>query len=139
MKKGVLLNSDISAVISRLGHTDQLTICDAGLPIPTAAQRIDLALTQGVPTFLQVVEVVTREMQVESALLAEEIVKQNPSLHEALLAQLRQLGQLQGNTISISYISHSAFKAKTEHSRAVIRSGECSPYANVILYSGVTF
>ncbi|MFC0229028.1 D-ribose pyranase [Serratia aquatilis] len=139
MKKGVLLNSDISAVISRLGHTDQLTICDAGLPIPAATPRIDLALTQGVPTFLQVVEVVTREMQVESALLAEEIVKQNPSLHEALLAQLRQLGLLQGNTISISYISHSAFKAKTEHSRAVIRSGECSPYANVILCSGVTF
>lgn len=139
MKKGVLLNSDVSAVISRLGHTDQITICDAGLPIPAAAQRIDLALTQGVPTFLQVVEVVTREMQVESALLAEELVKQNPSLHEALLAQLRQLGQRQGNTISISYISHSAFKAKTEHSRAVIRSGECSPYANVILCSGVTF
>jgi D-ribose pyranase len=139
MKKGVLLNSEVSAVISRLGHTDQITICDAGLPIPAVTQRIDLALTQGVPTFLQVVGVVTQEMQVESAILAEEIVKQNPPLHEALLAQLTQLGQLQGNTISIRYISHSAFKAQTEHSRAVIRSGECSPYANVILCAGVTF
>ncbi|WP_025123149.1 MULTISPECIES: D-ribose pyranase [unclassified Serratia (in: enterobacteria)] len=139
MKKGVLLNSDVSAVISRLGHTDQIAICDAGLPIPAVTPRIDLALTKGVPTFLQVVGVVTQEMQVESAILAEEIVKHNPSLHEALLAQLMQLGQRQGNTISISYISHSAFKAQTEHSRAVIRSGECSPYANVILCSGVTF
>lgn len=139
MKKGVLLNSDVSAVISRLGHTDQIAICDAGLPIPVVTPRIDLALTQGVPTFLQVVGVVTQEMQVESAILAEEIVKHNPSLHEALLAQLMQLGQRQGNTISISYISHSAFKAQTEHSRAVIRSGECSPYANMILCSGVTF
>ncbi|HGM5491366.1 TPA: D-ribose pyranase [Serratia fonticola] len=139
MKKGVLLNSDVSAVISRLGHTDQIAICDAGLPIPAVTPRIDLALTKGVPTFLQVVGVVTQEMQVESAILAEEIVKHNPSLHEALLAQLMQLGQRQGNTISINYISHSAFKAQTEHSRAVIRSGECSPYANVILCSGVTF
>ncbi|MGL5389011.1 MAG: D-ribose pyranase [Enterobacterales bacterium] len=139
MKKGVLLNSDVSAVISRLGHTDQIAICDAGLPIPAVTPRIDLALTKGVPTFLQVVGVVTQEMQVESAILAEEIVKHNPSLHEALLAQLMQLGQRQGNTISISYISHSAFKAQTEHSRAVVRSGECSPYANVILCSGVTF
>lgn len=139
MKKGVLLNSDVSAVISRLGHTDQIAICDAGLPIPAVTPRIDLALTKGVPTFLQVVGVVTQEMQVESAILAEEIVKHNPSLHEALLAQLMQLGQRQGNTISVSYISHSAFKAQTEHSRAVIRSGECSPYANVILCSGVTF
>ncbi|CUZ41160.1 D-ribose pyranase [Serratia marcescens] len=139
MKKGVLLNSDVSAVIARLGHTDQLTLCDAGLPIPAAAQRIDLALTQGVPTFMQVFAAVTQEMQVESAILAEEIVKQNPSLHEALLAELTALGQRQGNTISVRYISHQAFKAQTEHSRAVIRSGECSPYANLILCAGVTF
>lgn len=91
MKKGVLLNSDVSAVIARLGHTDQLTLCDAGLPIPAATQRIDLALTQGVPTFMQVFAAVTQEMQVESAILAEEIVKQNPSLHEALLAELTAL------------------------------------------------
>ncbi|BEO20667.1 D-ribose pyranase [Serratia marcescens] len=139
MKKGVLLNSDVSAVIARLGHTDQLTLCDAGLPIPAETQRIDLALTQGVPTFMQVFAAVTQEMQVESAILAEEMVKQNPSLHEALLAELTALGQRQGNTISVRYISHQAFKAQTEHSRAVIRSGECSPYANVILCAGVTF
>ncbi|HAU95305.1 MAG TPA: D-ribose pyranase [Serratia marcescens] len=139
MKKGVLLNSDVSVVIARLGHTDQLTLCDAGLPIPAETQRIDLALTQGVPTFMQVFAAVTQEMQVESAILAEEIVKQNPSLHEALLAELTALGQRQGNTISVRYISHQAFKAQTEHSRAVIRSGECSPYANVILCAGVTF
>ncbi|BEM35578.1 D-ribose pyranase [Serratia marcescens] len=139
MKKGVLLNSDVSAVVARLGHTDQLTLCDAGLPIPAETQRIDLALTQGVPTFMQVFAAVTQEMQVESAILAEEIVKQNPSLHEVLLAELTALGQRQGNTISVRYISHQAFKAQTEHSRAVIRSGECSPYANVILCAGVTF
>ncbi|HGM6988623.1 TPA: D-ribose pyranase [Serratia marcescens] len=139
MKKGVLLNSDVSAVIARLGHTDQLTLCDAGLPIPAEAQRIDLALTQGVPTFMQVFAAVTQEMQVESAILAEEIVKQNPSLHEVLLAELTALGQHQGNTIGVRYISHQAFKAQTGHSRAVIRSGECSPYANVILCAGVTF
>ena len=139
MKKGVLLNSDVSAVIARLGHTDQLTLCDAGLPIPATTQRIDLALTQGVPTFMQVFAAVTQEMQVESAILAEEIVKQNPQLHETLLAELSALGQRQGNTINVRYISHQAFKAQTEHSRAVIRSGECSPYANVILCAGVTF
>lgn len=41
MKKGVLLNADVSAVVSRLGHTDQIVICDAGLPIPAVTQRID--------------------------------------------------------------------------------------------------
>ena len=33
MKKGKLLNSEISSVISQMGHTDSLTIGDCGLPI----------------------------------------------------------------------------------------------------------
>jgi D-ribose pyranase len=133
------LNAEISHVIALLGHTDQLVIADAGLPVPAVSQRIDLALTAGVPTFLQVVKVVTHEMQVERAILAEEIIEKNPQLHEALLAQLKHLEQHQGNTITLDYISHDAFKVQTEQSRAVVRSGECSPYANVILCAGVTF
>lgn len=60
MKKGTVLNSDISSVISRLGHTDTLVVCDAGLPIPKSTTRIDMALTQGVPSFMQVLGVVKR-------------------------------------------------------------------------------
>ena len=81
MKKGTVLNSEISSVISRLGHTDTLVVCDAGLPIPRSTARIDMALTQGVPTFMQVLGVVTQEMQVEIASLAEEIVKQLSLIH----------------------------------------------------------
>lgn len=66
MKKGTVLNSEISSVISRLGHTDTLVVCDAGLPVPRSTTRIDMALTQGVPSFMQVLEVVTAEMQVEA-------------------------------------------------------------------------
>lgn len=139
MKKGRLLNAEISHVIARLGHTDTLTIADAGLPIPVGPQRIDLALTPGTPEFLQVVEVVTQEMQVESALMAEEIKQFNPQLHSALLAVLDALQRHQGNTIAICYTSHEQFKQQTQRSQAVIRSGECSPYANVILSAGVTF
>ncbi|HZW03833.1 MAG TPA: RbsD/FucU domain-containing protein, partial [Anaerolineaceae bacterium] len=40
-------------MIATLGHQDQLVIADAGLPIPDSTTRIDLALTAGVPTFLQ--------------------------------------------------------------------------------------
>lgn len=139
MKKLPLLHSEISYVIAKLGHTDQLVIADAGLPIPATTQRIDLALTAGVPTFLQVFKSVTQEMQIERAILAEEIIQQNPQLHEALLQQLKQLEQHQANTIALEYISHETFKIQTEKSRAVIRTGECSPYANVILCAGVTF
>ena len=139
MKKGKLLNGDISAVISRLGHTDMLTIADAGLPIPRNTPRIDLALTQGTPGFMQVVDVVTQEMQVEAAILGEEVKQHNPELHKKILNHLEQLQQQQGNTISVSYLSHEAFKQCTTESRAIVRSGECSPFANIILCAGVTF
>lgn len=139
MKKGVLLHSDISSVISQLGHTDQIVIADAGLPIPATTARIDLALTHNVPGFLQVLDVVTAEMQVEAAILAQEIIEKNTTLHEALLKQLAQLEQHQGNTISLHYVSHEEFKKQSSQSRAIIRTGECSPYANVILCAGVTF
>ncbi|WHQ75498.1 MULTISPECIES: D-ribose pyranase [Pantoea] len=139
MKKGRLLNAELSHVIARLGHTDTLTIADAGLPIPAGPQRIDLALTPGTPDFMQVVNAVALEMQVESALIAEEIKQHNPQLHSALVAVLEALQQHQGNSITISYTSHEQFKQQTQRSQAVIRSGECSPFANVILSAGVTF
>ncbi|MEG5985236.1 D-ribose pyranase [Enterobacter kobei] len=142
MKKGTVLNSEISSVISRLGHTDTLVVCDAGLPVPRSTTRIDMALTQGVPSFMQVLDVVTSEMQVEAAILAAEIKQHNPQLHETLLKfieQLQQLQQHQGNTIEIRYTTHEQFKQQTADSQAVIRSGECSPYANIILCAGVTF
>ncbi len=139
MKKGTVLNADISRVISRLGHTDTVVVCDAGLPIPKTTERVDLALTQGVPTFMQVLDVVTTEMQVEAAILALEIKQHNPQLHETLLSHIEQLQQHQGNTIEIRYITHEQFKVNTAGSQAVIRSGECSPYANIILCAGVTF
>lgn len=139
MKKGTLLNSMLSSTIARLGHTDTLVIGDAGLPIPASVERIDLALTHGVPSFLQVVDVVTDEMQVEKAIIATEIKDKNSELHQQLLNRLKQLEQRQNNQIALEYVSHENFKALSHDSRAIVRTGECSPYANVILCSGVVF
>ena len=139
MKKGTVLNSEISSVISRLGHTDTLVVCDAGLPVPRSTTRIDMALTQGVPSFMQVLDVVTSEMQVEAAILAAEIKQHNPQLHETLLKFIEQLQQHQGNTIEIRYTTHEPLHRQTADTQAVIRSGECSAYANIIICAGVTF
>ncbi|MBG3128602.1 D-ribose pyranase [Proteus mirabilis] len=139
MKKGVLLNSPISGVISRLGHTDKITIADAGLPIPSSVERIDLALTQGIPDFMSVLQTVTHEMQIEAVMLAEEIKTINPSLFNEIISYLHLLEQEQKKPIQIMYVSHEAFKKQLTENRAVIRTGECTPYANIVLFSGVTF
>ena len=75
MKKGVLLNANITSVIAKLGHTDQITLADAGLPISAGPERIDLAITQGLPDFMAVLRVVTQEMQVEKRSLQKKLVQ----------------------------------------------------------------
>lgn len=139
MKKTTLLNAQLSHCIATLGHTDSLTICDAGLPIPADVERIDLTLTAGVPSFLQTLAAVASEMFVERAVIAEEIKEKNPAIFTALLAQIHQLEADQGNQIQVDYVTHETFKQYSKNSKAIVRSGECSPYANVILYSGVPF
>ena len=139
MKKGTLLNAPLSAAIASMGHTDGLLICDAGYPIPPEAARIDLALTAGVPSSLQVLDAASKELFVERILLAEEIETVNPALHEAILSRLHALEVAQGNRITIEYTPHETFKQEGKRAKATVRSGECTPYANIILYAGVTF
>ncbi|UKH25296.1 D-ribose pyranase [Actinobacillus pleuropneumoniae] len=139
MKKTAVLNAQLSGVIASLGHTDGLTICDAGLPIPSEQQCVDLALTKGVPSFLSTLEVVLTELFVERILLAEEIKQVNPTIEQQLLEMINKLAQTQGRQIEIEYVVHSEFKQRSNQAKAVVRTGECSPYANVILYSGVPF
>ena len=108
MKKIGILNQPIASIIAGLGHTDTLVIADAGLPIPPETRRIDLALTEGIPSFLDTLRVVLTEMEVERAIVAETV-------------------------------THLIFKERTRSARAVIRTGEFTPYANVILTAGVVF
>lgn len=131
MKKGTLLNQPLSAVIAGLGHMDELVIADAGLPIPRKTPRIDLALTQNVPGFLETVRVVLAEMQVETAVIADETRTVSPALYAALRDLL--------GDIPIEETTHLILKDMTRAARAVVRTGEFTPYANVILRAGVTF
>lgn len=139
MKKSALINSELSYLVSTLGHTDEVTICDAGLPIADEVQRIDLALTHGVPAFIDTVKVYLSEAQIEGVILAEEFKAVSPELHNALLAVIEQEQANMGKEITVRYVTHEEFKAKTVDSRAVVRTGECTPYANVIFQAGVVF
>jgi D-ribose pyranase len=131
VKKIGILNQPISSVIAGLGHTDTLVIADAGLPIPPETQRIDLALAEGIPTFLDTLRIVLTEMQVERATVSEEMIDASPEVYEAIKGMLED--------VPIETVTHLIFKEQTRSARAVIRTGEFTPYANIILVAGVTF
>lgn len=139
MKKSTLINSELSYLVATLGHTDEITICDAGLPIPDEVQRIDLALTHGVPGFLETVKVMLSESQIEGVVVAEEFSNVSPELYNALMEELKAEETRSGKTITVQSVSHEEFKVRTQESKAVVRTGECTPYANVIFQAGVVF
>lgn len=131
MKKTALLNSNISKVISTMGHTDGLAIGDCGLPIPEETERIDIALIKDIPGFIDTLKVVLMELQVEEVELAKETFEVSPSLYEEIKKAL--------GDIRITIITHEELKQKLKGCKAVIRTGEQTPYANIILRSGVVF
>ncbi|WP_433766689.1 D-ribose pyranase [Pseudomonas putida] len=134
MKKTPLLNVALSRLIASLGHGDKVVIGDAGLPVPPGVELIDLALTHGVPDFIGTLKVVLSEMQVESHVLAEEILQKKPTALMAL-DELNNEGALGQREL----LSHEQFKVLSRQARAIVRTGECQPYCNIVLVAGVTF
>ena len=131
MKKNGILNPQLNRVISEMGHRDMLIIADAGLPIPKEVERVDLTLKNGIPSFTEVLRAVLSELEVEEAYVAKEIKEKNPQTLN-LVSSLIEIGE-------VKFITHEELKELSKQARAIVRTGECSPYANIILISGVTF
>lgn len=134
MKKTPLLNIALSRLVASLGHGDIVVIADAGLPVPKGVELIDLALTQGVPDLASTLRTLLSEMQVQNHVLA----------HELLLAPCPALSCIEvlagkGELGSQSLLSHEAFKELCLRAKAIVRTGECQPYCNIALVSGVIF
>lgn len=127
MKRTGIINAELLAAIGRLGHTDLLVVADCGLPVPPGVQVVDLAVVMGTPSLLSVLDALLTELVVEQATVAEEVFEF--PLGPLLLQRLP----------TATAVSHERFKAATAAARVVVRTGEATPYANVILRSGVPF
>ncbi|KOF56494.1 MULTISPECIES: D-ribose pyranase [Clostridium] len=131
MKKIGILNSNISEVISKMGHTDTIAIGDCGLPIPEETRRIDLALIKNVPGFIETLKAVLIELQIEEVFIAKETVEESKEVYDKILEAV--------GDVKINFISHEELKSRLKACRAVIRTGEQTPFSNIILKSGVFF
>ncbi len=132
MKRHGHLNRDVSRILARMGHTDSIVIADCGLPIPNGVECIDLSLALGEPAFLRVLDTVLADLKVERAIFASEAREQNP-------AMMNRASILAGEGVSVDFVRHERLKELTREARGIIRTGEATPFANVVLYSGVIF
>lgn len=135
MKKTTLINRPLSNTIAGMGHLDMLVIGDASLPVPVGPESIDLAVCKGVPRFLETLEATLSELEVEveKAYIDEESKTKSPDVRTALVALLEKHG------IQFESIAHRELQQMVPNAKAVVRTGEYTPYCNIVLISGVVF
>ena len=124
MRKSGLLNPALAGAVARLGHTDTFVIADCGLPIPHDVPVIDLTLTFGIPTFADTLAALLDEVVVEAATIADSTPTEVRSLLPA---------------VPLTEVSQVALKREVARASFVVRTGSTTPFANVILRSGVPF
>lgn len=132
MLKGGILNPQMARVFAETGHMDTIVVSDAGLPMPIGTERIDLAWKPGEPAYLDVLSEVLKHIVVEKAILAEEIKIVSPAFLGKILEVLPK-------DIPVEYVKHTDLKEQTKHARAIIRTGEFTPYPSIILVAGCAY
>jgi len=117
----------LAALVAGLGHTETVVVADAALPVPPGVEVVQLAVTRGVPPFLPVLEAIAGDLVLEAATVATELIDRS------VLEGIRRLD------VPTEAVGHEEFKQRCRDARAVVRTGEATPYANVILRAGVPF
>jgi D-ribose pyranase len=131
MKRDGILNGELARIIASIGHGQTVLIADAGMPCPAGVSLIDLAVTLGLPGFVDVVRAVVGEMAVEQFTVADELVTSQHAVLDDLRGLLPSVAELS--------VSHETLKELSGKVVAFVRTGEATPYANILLHSGVVF
>jgi len=133
MKKGGILHSELARIVAGIGHGDRLVICDCGFPVPHGKPVADLVLTIGIPGIIQTLDVVLKELHIEGVVVAQEMERRSPHILQQVRAAV--------GTAPLTMIPHEQFKrvTLTEGNISFVRTGEATPFSNVMLVAGVVF
>jgi D-ribose pyranase len=128
MKHSGILHPEISRLLASTGHTDYFLISDRGFPVPPEPERIDLALVDDIPSVIDVLRAVHAEFVIDRIVITEEMAHFSPG-------RVEELRELLGD-IPVEAVSHIELKRLGHDAKATIRTGDTTPYANLIVVSG---
>jgi D-ribose pyranase len=128
MKRSGILHPAISHLLASTGHTDYFLVTDRGFPVPPEPERIDLALVDDLPTVVDVLRAIHAEFVIDRIVIAEEMERFSPE-------RVTELRTLLGD-IPVESVSHIELKRLGHDAKATIRTGDTTPYANLIIVSG---
>ncbi|MCU0786697.1 MAG: adenylyltransferase/cytidyltransferase family protein, partial [Verrucomicrobia bacterium] len=128
MLKTGILNPRLNSLLSRVRHTNTLVIADRGFPFWPMIETVDISLVDDVPTVLQVLEAIRGNFVVGKAWMAREFTRGNPARTRAAFESA-----LKG--VELKFEPHADFKKRVPHAVGLIRTGDTTQYANIILES----
>lgn len=123
-----ILNPLVNSLLARTRHTNTLVIADRGFPFWPGLETIDLSLVDGIPTVPQVLQAVLGNWRAGRVYMAEEFDAAND---KATRRRFREA--LQG--IPCTLEPHGQLKLRVPYAIGLIRTGETTQYANLILES----
>ncbi len=128
MLKHGILNPHILELLARVRHTNTLVIADWAFPYWPEIETVDISLTHGIPTVLDVFELIRPIFEIGQVMQAEEFVKHNPS--EVIARHDQAMTGL-----NLTRLPHDALKTHVPKAIGLIRTGDQTIYGNLILQS----
>ena len=121
-----LLNPEVASLIRRINHTQMLLIADRGFPLPDLRWRIDLSLTADVPSIPQVLAAIGPDLPLDRLIIAQ----------EQEVAAPHRWAEHQSGDLRVEPVPHLELKRLAALAVGYIRTGDSTPYSNVILVGG---
>lgn len=130
MLKYSIINPQILSLLARVRHTNMLVISDRGFPFWPQIETVDISLSDDIPTVLQALTIIRPSMDLAEIIMAEEFREENPPHLQSLFISAAK-------DTPIKYIPHSELKKCVPDAIGLIRTGDTTQYANMILISGL--
>ena len=129
MKEAGMINGAIDSALTRQGHMDLMMVVDAGFPCPDHVEVIDIALSEGVPSVLDVLAELNKVHSVEKIVMAQETKEHNPT-------HLKKASKAFGDDVEVEIIPHTELKQRSQDVKTIVRTGDFTAWGNVMLVSG---
>ncbi len=123
-----ILNPQILSLLARVRHTNTIVISDRGFPFWPGIETVDISLVDDVPTVVQVLAALRGNFKIGHAFMAREFWEHNDESTQSAFNDA-----LYG--IPITREAHIDFKKRVPDAIGLIRSGDTTQYANMILES----
>jgi D-ribose pyranase len=123
-----ILNPHVLDLVARVRHTNTLVIADWAFPYWPEIETVDISLTKGIPTVLDVLDLLKQNFKIGRIWQAEEFYSTNTAENIAKFAA-------SFGSIPVTREAHIDFKKRVPHAIGLIRTGCPTPYGNIILES----